>query len=81
MGLATEATRAVADHGFVARGMTGMRASYQLGNTASRKILLGLGFRETGEATSFCRATNGETRIMNLVLTREDWAAARERRP
>jgi RimJ/RimL family protein N-acetyltransferase len=57
-----------------------MKASYQLGNQASRRILLGLGFRETGTGTSFCRATNAQTDIMNLTLAAADWQAARERR-
>lgn len=79
-GLATEAARAMTDHGFEALGRAEIAASYQTGNMASRKILLGLGFEETGEGRSFCRATGLETRIVNLVLTKPDWSRAKERR-
>ena len=79
-GFATEAARAVTDHAFETTGREAIRASYQLGNAASRKILLGLGFRERGESMSFCRATNMATAIMTLELAKADWAQARERR-
>lgn len=79
-GFATEAARAVADHAFLARGAERLVASYQTGNTASRCILTGLGFREAGPGLGFCRATGMETHIMALSLTREDWQAAREQR-
>lgn len=79
-GLATEAARAMTDHGFGRMGLTEIVASYQTGNAASRKILLKLGFREMGEGESFCRATGLQTRIVNLLLTKEDWASVKERR-
>lgn len=79
-GIATEAARAVTDHAFTALGCSGLDASYQLGNTASRRILLGLGFTETGEGTGFSKARQQETRLMLLNLTRAGWQKARERR-
>ena len=79
-GLATEAARAVTDHAFTALGRTELDASYQMGNDASRRILLGLGFAETGEGKGFSKAREQQTRLMLLTLTREDWQKARERR-
>lgn len=79
-GFGTEAARAVVDHAFTMLGRTELEASYQLGNEASRRILLGLGFVETGEATGFSKARQAETRLMLLTLTREDWEKSRERR-
>ncbi len=79
-GYATEAARAMTDHAFEAMGTEGLVASYQLGNTASRKILLGLGFIETGQAQSTCLATNSSVEIMTLELSRQDWQGAKERR-
>lgn len=79
-GLATEAARAVTDHAFTERGSTELEASCQLGNEASRRILLGLGFEETRESTGFSHARQTETRLMLLTLTREGWQNARERR-
>ncbi len=80
LGLATEAARAVTDHAFTALGRTELDASYQIGNSASRRILLGLGFAEMAEGKGFSKARQVETRIMLLTLTREGWQEARERR-
>ena len=79
-GFATEAARAVADHAFTALGFNELAASYQLGNIASRRILLGLGFIETGESTGFSKARQKETQLMRLTLTRDGWQNAKERR-
>lgn len=80
-GYGTEAARAVTDHAFLERGTERLVASYQSGNGASRRILLGLGFVETGEANSFSRARGEEVGIVTLALTREGWKRAKERRP
>lgn len=79
-GYGTEAARAVADHGFEAMRLTGLRADYSIGNTASRRILLGLGFVERGETKGFSRAVGGDVDVMWLELERAAWAAAKERR-
>ena len=57
-----------------------MQADYTIGNQASRRILLGLGFVERGEAKAFSKAVGGETNVMRLELTMAAWAAATERR-
>lgn len=79
-GFGTEAARAVTDHAFTEMACDGILASYQLGNAASRRILLGLGFQETGEDVAFSRARAMEVPIMRMVLTRQGWAGAKERR-
>ena len=79
-GYATEAAQAVTDHAFEVMGLQRMVARYRLGNEASRRILLGLGFTEQGEADGFSKATGGATRVMTLELSSTGWAAARERR-
>ncbi len=79
-GLATEAARAVVDHAFSEGTCDSLAARYQLGNEASRRILVGLGFQEQGEAEGFCRATGEATRVMTLALSASRWAGARERR-
>lgn len=79
-GYATEAARAMTDHAFGTMGMDMLVASYQLGNAASRRILLGLGFLETGTAPSSCRATASEVTVMLLELSRARWVLAREQR-
>jgi RimJ/RimL family protein N-acetyltransferase len=80
-GFGTEAARAVADHAFTAMGRGRLLASYQLGNAASRRILRGLGFQETGQDVAFSRARGAEVPIMRMALTRQGWAEARERKP
>jgi RimJ/RimL family protein N-acetyltransferase len=76
-GYATEAARAIVDHAFTGIGCTSMIARYAIGNEASRRILLGLGFEEQGESTGACRATGGETTVMELTLSRSGWAQAK----
>lgn len=80
-GYGKEAARAVVDHVFDALGLEDLFASYHLGNAASRRILLGLGFVETGEGSAFSKARQAEVAHMKLTLTRAAWATARERRP
>ena len=79
-GLGSEAARAVVDHAFETQGLEEMEASYHLGNAASRRILLGLGFVETGEGSAFSKARQAEVPHMKLMLTRTAWAKAKERR-
>jgi RimJ/RimL family protein N-acetyltransferase len=79
-GYGTEAARAVTEHAFAVMGRDRLVASYHLGNDASRRILLGLGFRETGEDVAISRARGAEVPIMRLELTRQAWAEAKERR-
>lgn len=79
-GFGTEAARAVVDHAFAQEGRDGLIASYHIGNAASRRILLGLGFVETGEGVAYSKARGTEVALMNLTLTRADWEKAKERR-
>lgn len=79
-GLGGEAARVVVDHAFMDMGITELVASYHLGNAASRRILLGLGFIETGEGSGFSKARQAEVPHMKLVLTRAAWKQAKERR-
>ena len=79
-GYGREAARAMTDHGFEVLELEELEASYQLGNAASRRILLGLGFVETGEGRAFSKARQAEVAHMKLVLTRSAWAEAKERR-
>ena len=79
-GYGTEAARAVTDHGFAALGLAEIVASYHIGNAASRRILLGLGFVETGEGTAFSKARQAEVPHMKLRLTRDAWKDTKERR-
>ena len=79
-GYGTEAARATTDHAFEVLRRDALVASYHLGNAASRRILLGLGFVETGEGSAFSKARQAEVPHMKLVLTREAWANAKERR-
>ena len=79
-GYGTEAARAVTEHGFAVMERDRLVASYHLGNDASRRILLGLGFQELGEDVAFSRARAAEVSIMRLELTRQAWARGEGRR-
>lgn len=79
-GYGTEAARAMADHAFTSQDRSELIASYHLGNAASRRILLGLGFVETGEGSAYSKARQSEVALMKLKLTRTAWQKAKERR-
>lgn len=79
-GYGTEAARAVVDHAFATLQRDALVASHHLGNAASRRILLGIGFVEVGEGSAFSKARQAEVPHIKLRLTREAWAAAKERR-
>jgi RimJ/RimL family protein N-acetyltransferase len=79
-GYASEAARAMVDHAFGEMGCTAITARYTIGNTGSRRILLGLGFAELGEATCTSRATASDNLAMQLALSRSGWAQAKGRR-
>ena len=68
------------DHAFETMKTEELVASYHLGNAASRRILLGLGFEETGEDVAFSRARQADVPHIKLRLTREAWKDAKERR-
>ncbi len=79
-GYGSEAAAAVTDYAFEAMELPSLQARYRIGNAASRRILLGLGFAELGEIKSHSKATGGETVVMRLELSRAAWEQARERR-
>lgn len=79
-GYGTEAARAVTDYGFEVMQLPQLLARYRIGNEASRRILLGLGFAELGETKGYSKATGGETLVMQLELGRAAWEQAKERR-
>ena len=72
-GYASEAAKAAVNHGFGALNHEAMEAGVFDGNTASRRILDRLGFRESGREMRLCRARNTELPCTILTLTREDW--------
>ena len=78
-GYGKEAARAMADHGFTGLALPALTASHHLGNEASRRILLGLGFTETGQDTAHSRARDAMVPIARLMLPRTRWLEARER--
>ena len=79
-GYGTEAAQAVVDHAFDVMRIAEIVASYHLGNAASRRILLGLGFVEEGEGSAFSKARQAEVPHMKLRLMRDAWKSAKERR-
>jgi RimJ/RimL family protein N-acetyltransferase len=79
-GYGREAARAITDFHFAAPGVQSLAANYGIGNAASRRILLGLGFVETVPGKEFSAAHKADVDVMWLALTREGWQGARERR-
>ena len=71
-GIGREAAAAMTDHAFAALGHARLVASYHTGNTASQRILEGLGFRAVGTDRNFSRALNREADIVRLALDAKD---------
>jgi [ribosomal protein S5]-alanine N-acetyltransferase len=75
-GYMSEAAPAAVAHAFKASGLDRLTASYQHGNEASRRILVGLGFRHVGHARSFSRARGKMVDCAFLELTSGEWLAS-----
>ena len=78
-GYATEASRAVIDHGFRTLGVRRVVASTMAVNTGSRRVMEKLGMRlvRTFHADWPVRIPGDEEGDVEYALTREEWAVAR----
>lgn len=79
-GFGREAARAMTDHAFESAGYAAMTACYRHGNMASKRILEGLGFVQTGDETGSSLAVEGPTRLARLHLPKAAWIWAKGRR-
>jgi len=77
-GLMSEAVRAVAAFAFSDLGYARIIAGYRHGNEASRRILIGLGFRHTGHKRAYSLGTKTMIDIATLEITRREWIGQRE---
>lgn len=77
-GFAVEAARAVVRFGLETAGLTRLRSGHALGNAASGRILVGLGFRPVAETMKFFRPQGRE--IAHLAYMLEN-SGARPCRP
>ena len=66
-GYATEAARAVVEHGFSDLGLSGIYSCYFDGNVRSRNVLAKLGFSDAQVACDNSRGEPGGTRIIHLL--------------
>jgi RimJ/RimL family protein N-acetyltransferase len=72
-GYMGEAAQSVVGYAFEATRLERLTASYQHGNEASRRILVGLGFRHLGHAKAFSRARGKMVDCAFLELTSAEW--------
>lgn len=77
-GYATEAARVVLAHAFERSGVAVIATDYQLGNDASRRVLVRLGFRLIGIRRRLSLGSGGDVETMQVELTGADWRAGRE---
>lgn len=77
-GLATEAARAILAHAFDRLGVEQVRSGVFVGNEASLRLQMRLGFEETGRSRRFALARGEDVEHIDTVLTR---ARFRENRP
>jgi len=77
-GYATEAARVVLAHAFERSGVAVITTDYQLGNDASRRVLVRLGFRLIGIRRRLSLGSGGDVETMQVELTGADWRAGRE---
>lgn len=79
-GLMSEAARAARDFGFASAGYDRLVSGYKHGNEASRRILLGLGFRHTGHKWTWSFALKRLVPVAKVELTRREWLRERARK-
>ena len=78
-GLMGEAARAATDFAFGRAGYDRLVSGYKHGNEASRRILIGLGFRHTGHKWVYSVALKRPVRVATVELTLREWV--REKAP
>ena len=76
-GFATEAARAVIDHGFSDLGYEALLAGARVSNPASRRVLEKCGFEWTGVGLYRIRALGSSAPIDRFRLDRRRWASLR----
>ena len=79
-GYTREAAAAILEHAFTAAGYETIVAGYRHGNEASRRILIGLGFRHTGHAQVYSCGRKAKMLTARLELTRREWNSGRARK-
>ena len=75
LGYATEAATAVVAFAFGWLGAERLTAGHIVDNAASARVLAKLGFAYVGSGPRPCRARKGQVPCIDLVLTRDAWAA------
>lgn len=77
-GVMREAAGALVDYAFNALDIDRIGSGHFPGNAASRAVLTGLGFRDTGGVEQVrCVSRNCDETLIKLSLTRADWEVAR----
>ncbi len=76
-GYATEAAGAVVAHAFERSGIAVLTTDYQIGNEASKRVLVRLGFRLLGARRRHSLGSGGEVETMQVELAEKDWRASR----
>jgi RimJ/RimL family protein N-acetyltransferase len=79
-GIMSEAADAVVDFGFGRAGYDLLHSGYKHGNVASRKILLGLGFRPLGHKRMRSESLKVPVMIARVELTKREWERERVRK-
>ncbi len=79
-GFMGEAARAATDFAFGRAGYDRLTSGYKHGNEASRRILLGLGFRHTGHKWAASFSLKRPVRIAKVELTKREWLRERARK-
>lgn len=75
-GVMREAAGALIAHVFATTDLDQVGSGHFPGNHASRAVLTGLGFRDTGKTeTAHCVSRNCDEMLIKLSLSRADWGA------
>jgi RimJ/RimL family protein N-acetyltransferase len=80
MGYTREAATTIIEHAFATTGYEAIVAGYRHGNEASRRILIGLGFRHTGHAQVYSLGRKAKVLTARLEITRREWNSGRARK-
>ena len=79
-GLMGEAARSAVDFAFGRAGYDRLVSGYRHGNEASRRILIGLGFRHTGHKWVNSVALKRPVHVATVELTASEWRGERARK-
>ena len=80
-GYMKEAAQAILDHAFAVTRLDRLQSRCFLGNEASRRLLIAVGFRPAGLGNAYAPVRRNRVVTQNFELTAREWGLLRTNRP